>query len=256
MLWPEGVPKDARGEDSVILDVFQPWLERSDSGEFARMLARARSGELVVARLAEMQHAGQDHGSHRHPSRQEIEAAAVEKEEHYPMRGFAEHLLEVLVSKKLLEARQLTDAVGVLEMTGNRSEGPRIVARAWVDPAFRALLLEDAEKAVAQLGLKSSNYVMDTSTHPGGPGQVRSYAHGHTVLRAVMNTPNEHNLVRHKGEVKYCVGTRRVKPRSHNCCCPGCLHPVQLLPGRHPRHVTKVLTNEECLPPPSHQTKR
>ncbi len=52
--------------------------------------------------------------------------------------------------------------------------GARVIARAWVDPTFKAALLADATKAIAALGI------------PGGVGDH---------LIAVENTPGRHNMV-------------------------------------------------------------
>jgi len=54
--------------------------------------------------------------------------------------------------------------------------GARLVARAWVDPAFKALLLADANAAVAALGLDLSHWAP-------------------VKLRAVENTARVHNVV-------------------------------------------------------------
>ena len=55
--------------------------------------------------------------------------------------------------------------------------GPRIIARAWVDPGFKALLLRDAHAAAATLGIDASN--------PAAP----------THLTAVENTDRVHNAI-------------------------------------------------------------
>jgi nitrile hydratase len=52
--------------------------------------------------------------------------------------------------------------------------GARVIAKAWVDPAFKAALLADATKAIATLGLES---------------RVGDH------LIAVENTPGRHNMV-------------------------------------------------------------
>ena len=52
--------------------------------------------------------------------------------------------------------------------------GAKVVARAWVDPEYKARLLEDGTKAIAELGF-------------GGP-------EGH-YMRVVENTPQVHNVV-------------------------------------------------------------
>jgi nitrile hydratase len=55
--------------------------------------------------------------------------------------------------------------------------GPKLVARAWSDPAFKDLLLRDASAACASLGIDASNTTAKT------------------VLTVVENTEAVHNLV-------------------------------------------------------------
>lgn len=57
-------------------------------------------------------------------------------------------------------------------------EGRRVVARAWVDPAFRERLLADAGSAIAELGL-----TVEAGHQPG------------LELHAVENTERVHNLI-------------------------------------------------------------
>jgi len=80
----------------------------------------------------------------------------------------------LLVEKGLLS----TDAVDAVVEHYERDLGPqhgaRVVARAWVDPAFKARLLADGTAAVAELGI--SGFELNT-------------------LVAVENTPTVHNLV-------------------------------------------------------------
>lgn len=45
--------------------------------------------------------------------------------------------------------------------------GSRLVARAWLDPAFRSRLLEDGNAAVAELGLDGSNWAARADAPPG-----------------------------------------------------------------------------------------
>jgi nitrile hydratase len=63
-----------------------------------------------------------------------------------------------------------------LEVVDSRTpaDGAKVVARAWVDPAFKARLLHNAKTAVAELGF-------DSGEAP--------------VLVAVENTPKLHNMV-------------------------------------------------------------
>jgi len=81
-----------------------------------------------------------------------------------------------------LEARGVAadaDVTAVIERflaAAGPSNGARIVARAWVDPAYRALLLADANAAIAALGLDMSHWAP-------------------VELRVVENTERVHNIV-------------------------------------------------------------
>ena len=83
--------------------------------------------------------------------------------------------LETLLEEKgLIDSAAIDQVVDTYENKVGPRNGARIVAKAWTDPAFRKRLLEDATKAVAELGY-------------GGPEG------GHLV--AVENTAKVHNLV-------------------------------------------------------------
>jgi len=56
-------------------------------------------------------------------------------------------LQKVLISKGLLTAREVTGAIAKLESPGIHL-GAQVVAKAWTDPSYRALLLEDGRAAV------------------------------------------------------------------------------------------------------------
>jgi nitrile hydratase len=81
-----------------------------------------------------------------------------------------------------LEARGVTSEAEIEAMLhrflagAGPSNGARIVARAWRDPAFKARLLTDANAAIAELGLDLSHWA-------------------HVVLRVVENTPEVHNVI-------------------------------------------------------------
>lgn len=61
-------------------------------------------------------------------------------------------LRELLIEKGVITAREISDRVE--EWEGKSPEGgARVVARAWVDPAFKKRLLADANAAVTELGL-------------------------------------------------------------------------------------------------------
>jgi nitrile hydratase len=83
-------------------------------------------------------------------------------------------LESLLVEKGLVDAAALDLLVDRFENKIGPRNGARVVARAWVDPAFKERLLADAPSAIAELGYTS------------GQGE-------HTVV--VENTPKIHNLI-------------------------------------------------------------
>jgi nitrile hydratase subunit alpha len=83
-------------------------------------------------------------------------------------------LESLLVEKGLVDPAALDALVETYEHRIGPRNGAKVVARAWVDPAYRARLLTDATAAIAELGFG------------GLQGE-------HMV--AVENTPQVHNLV-------------------------------------------------------------
>jgi nitrile hydratase len=80
---------------------------------------------------------------------------------------------ELLIEKGILTADEIRQAVERMDARGPHL-GAKIVARAWVDPAFKAQLLKDGTAAAEEIGIQ-----MDTPTR----------------LIVVENTPQVHNLV-------------------------------------------------------------
>ena len=85
-----------------------------------------------------------------------------------------EALEALLLEKHLIDAKTVDQIIEHYETNVGPLNGAKVVARAWVDPAYKERLLKNATEAVAELGF-------------GGP----EGAH----LRAVENTPNVHNVV-------------------------------------------------------------
>lgn len=81
-------------------------------------------------------------------------------------------LQALLIRKGLLSAGEVPQAIQALEAPGTHL-GSRIVARAWVDPAFRQRLLRNGKDGAAELGIKV----------------------GEAQLVVVENTPELHNVV-------------------------------------------------------------
>ena len=84
-----------------------------------------------------------------------------------------EALEAILVEKGYVEPAALDAIVEIYEDVGPRN-GAKVVARCWVDPAYRQRLLADATAAIAELGFE------------GRQGE-------HMV--AVENTPEVHHLI-------------------------------------------------------------
>ncbi len=80
----------------------------------------------------------------------------------------------LLVDKGLVDRAALDLIVDAFETKIGPRNGARIVARAWVDPAFRSRLLADATTAIAEMGLSK---------------------HQDEDLVVLENTPQVHNLV-------------------------------------------------------------
>ncbi len=83
-------------------------------------------------------------------------------------------LESVLVEKAMVDRAELDAVVDTYENKIGPRNGTRVVARAWVDPDYRARLLADGTAAIAELG------------YGGAQGE-------HMVV--VANEPGVHNLV-------------------------------------------------------------
>lgn len=83
-------------------------------------------------------------------------------------------LESLLVEKGLVDPAALDEIVDTYERKIGPRNGARVVARAWVDPAYRQRLLADAPAAIAEMGFS--------------PGQGED-------MVVVENTPTVHNLI-------------------------------------------------------------
>src|SRR5256885_2980429 len=83
-------------------------------------------------------------------------------------------LESLLVDKGLVDSAALDALIDTYETKVGPRNGARVVARAWVDPAYKARLLEDASSAIAELG------------YMGRQGED---------MVVLENTPKVHNLV-------------------------------------------------------------
>lgn len=80
---------------------------------------------------------------------------------------------ELLVEKGVFTAKEVKSQVEYMEARSYEN-GARLVARAWVDPAFKQRLLSDTKAAAAELGIDAS---------------------GPVEFVTVENTPEVHNII-------------------------------------------------------------
>jgi nitrile hydratase len=116
----------------------------------------------------EHEHHGHGHSDEhdRHPEHQPDDKV----HRYYQLLGIA--LKELLIEKGVVTAEELRAMIERRDST-TPANGARVVARAWVDPTFKARLLSNAKAAVAELGFSLP------TTH----------------LVAVENTEEVHNVI-------------------------------------------------------------
>jgi nitrile hydratase len=115
---------------------------------------------------APMEHADHDHTHDRHTPSEDREELT-----YYEKRTWA--IQALLVEKGIITADEVRQQIEAVDAR-TPADGAKVVARAWVDPAFKSRLLQDAKVAVTELGF-------DSGESP--------------VLVAVENTPRVHNVV-------------------------------------------------------------
>lgn len=87
---------------------------------------------------------GQHHDDHRHPAQDERkELTYFEKR--------TDAIQALLIEKGLFTADDVRQRIEALD-TRTPAQGARVVARAWVDPAFKQRLLANGKAAIAELG--------------------------------------------------------------------------------------------------------
>jgi nitrile hydratase len=91
-----------------------------------------------------------------------------------PMAERVKALEAILIAKGYVDPAAVDAFIDAYESRIGPRNGAHVVAHAWVDPAFRAWLMEDATAAIASLG------------YAGRQGEH---------MRVVVNEPGVHNLV-------------------------------------------------------------
>ena len=79
----------------------------------------------------------------------------------------------LLIEKGVLTAQEIANQVDLMD-SRSPALGAKVVARAWVDPAFKRRLLEDTRAALAELGIDIGTLA---------------------EFRTVENTPKVHNVI-------------------------------------------------------------
>jgi nitrile hydratase len=102
---------------------------------------------------------GHDHGhvhSDHDVSQHDPEAAERNKVPYYGKRIYA--IRELLIEKGVLSEADIQSQIEYMDAR-SPANGARLVARAWVDPAFKQLLLSDPKAACLQMGIDASGLV-------------------------------------------------------------------------------------------------
>lgn len=113
------------------------------------------------------------HGSHAHPhAHPHPKQPDLEDQPFEYYQVMAEAVGELLIEKGIFSAAELRKTVESIDAR-SPADGARVVARAWLDPAYKKRLLEDANAAAAELGI-------DAGTIP---------------IKVVENTVDVHNVI-------------------------------------------------------------
>src|SRR5215203_2823541 len=105
--------------------------------------------------------------NHPHPRQADVEDAPLT---HH--MALTDAVLDLLVAKGVVTAGEVRRALELVD-AATPAAGARMIARAWVDPAYKERLLADANAAAAEFGIDG----------------------GIIPVRAVESTPAVHNLI-------------------------------------------------------------
>ncbi|PVZ05379.1 nitrile hydratase subunit alpha [Actinomycetospora cinnamomea] len=94
-----------------------------------------------------------------------------------PIAARVRHVEALLEQRGWLAPGEVDERIDALAAGGSPANGAAIVARAWVDPGFRARLLADANTAIGELGLSMAGGLQEQQ------------------LIVVANGPDEHHVV-------------------------------------------------------------
>jgi nitrile hydratase len=96
-------------------------------------------------------HEDHDHGDHDHGGPEE-EHAGIDRSTLSPYAYRIMAMRDLLVEQGVISAADVEAAIATIERL-TPTNGARLVARAWLDPDFRGRLLDDAQRAAAELDI-------------------------------------------------------------------------------------------------------
>jgi hypothetical protein len=214
-LWPEGTSAmmaEGIADTIVHVDVAQPWMDHVGDSRTGMIPDIIEPSQMAVQDCAQQvlktnsdnnhhhhnhHHDHHSHDNHVHEARFQVEANAVgleSSDETHPYKPLADAIVVALTTADVITMTELRTTLEAVDGFGKDLAGPRLVAKAWTDSAFKQRLLDDAAAAALELGIKTSNYDAD----PGSAAKASSvpvFPHSHTVLKVLENTTEAHNLV-------------------------------------------------------------
>ncbi|CAK0783031.1 hypothetical protein CVIRNUC_006226 [Coccomyxa viridis] len=169
--------------DTLEIEIWQSWLLPSNEEEFKHQQANRAKLEITNGHK-------HDHGDHVHDERMEIEQKAVDAEGDDAERSrLTKALVKCHIDKGVIKAEDLTAMIEELESYGSRGLGARMIARAWSDPKYKALMLKDGASAAAELGIEADGWPAN-----GGVTEPNGQLAG-VLLKVVEDTPEVYNLL-------------------------------------------------------------
>lgn len=164
-IWDE---YDGGADDTIDVEIYQHWLTPASATD---PLVEEKSH---VHHDHDHEHDHDHDHDHVHEARAQVEQTAVDREgTARPAQHLAESLISALLDKNVFTSDELRKQIETNQMAGTEQRGAQVVVEAWLNPDFRARLLQDGKNTIAQfLNMEMSANIV-----------------------AVENTEHVHNLV-------------------------------------------------------------
>ena len=147
-LWPE---YEGSQKDTIDVEIYQHWLVLPE-GPVPEPEANCSFNPLSEH---SHDHLNEHEHDHVHEQRLEVEQRAVDQEgAPGSVQNLAEILLSILLDKAILTKEELRLKIEERELHGIQLRGADVIARAWMDQDFKERLLENANKALLELGIE------------------------------------------------------------------------------------------------------